>query len=127
MQVIEIFRENLLPILAGGAIIIWLAFVFLSTDKGKDIKDRFLIKIPLLGIIIHRTILSRFARTLGILVESGIPFFDPMRLVALASNNKVIESALDRSASDIEGGSTIAEALVRTDAFPRMLISLISS
>jgi type IV pilus assembly protein PilC len=127
MQVSDIFRENLLPILVGGAIIIGLTIVFLGTDKGKAIKDRVLIKIPLLGIVIYKTILSRFARTLGILVGSGIPFIEAMRLVALASNNKVIESALNRSASDIEGGSTIAEALEKTGLFPRMLTSLISS
>lgn len=127
IQVSDAFRDNFFFILLGVAGLGFLIYILLRTDQGRLLKDRLIIKIPIFGLIIHKTILSRFSRTLGILVGSGIPLLDAMRLVAVTSNNSVIERALDRSAIDIGGGSTIADALERTGEFPRMLISMIAS
>jgi type IV pilus assembly protein PilC len=127
IQVSNAFRDNFFFIISGLAVIVLLIYILLRTEQGKLLRDRIVIKIPIFGIIIQKAILSRFSRTLGILVGSGIPFLDAMRLVAITSNNKVIERAIDRSTIDIEGGSTIADALEKTGEFPRMLISMIGS
>ena len=106
------------------AISMWLFFL---TDRGRLIRDRFLLKVPIFGSIINQNILSKFGKTFGILVGSGVSILDTMNLVKKVVENRVYELAIEKSAKHIENGSSISDALKLADLFPGVLIQLMNT
>jgi len=106
------------------AISMWLFFL---TDRGRLIRDTFLLKVPIFGSIINQNILSKFGKTFGILVGSGVSILDTMNLVKKVVENRVYELAIEKSAKHIENGSSISDALKLADIFPGVLIQLMNT
>ena len=102
----------------------WLFFL---TDRGRLIRDSFLLKVPIFGSIINQNILSKFGKTFGILVGSGVSILDTMNLVKKVVENRVYELAIEKSAKHIENGSSISDALKLADIFPGVLIQLMNT
>ena len=103
---------------------IWL---FVLTDRGRLIWDSILLKLPIFGSLIEQSILSKFAKTFGILVSAGVPVLDTMHLVKKVVENRVYELELESAAIDIENGSNISTALKAREVFPPIMIQLIST
>ena len=102
----------------------WLFFL---TDRGRLIRDRFLLNVPIFGAIINQNVLSKFGKTFGILVGSGVSILDTMHLVKKVVDNRVYELAIEKSAKHIENGSSISDSLKLTDIFPGVLIQLMNT
>lgn len=101
--------------------------LFRRTDKGKKITDSILLKFPLLGVILLKSSLSRFARTLGTLLGSGVPILNSMEISAKASGNKVIEDVVIQMKDDITAGKSLTEVLKsRPTLFPPIFIQMVS-
>lgn len=103
---------------------IWLAFL---TDRGRLIRDKMLLKLPIFGSIFNQSVLSKFGKTFGILVGSGISVIDTMNLVKKVVDNRVYELAIEKAAKQIENGSSISDALKLTEIFPGVLIQLMNT
>tara|TARA_B100001029_G_C15062041_1_gene459373 strand:+ start:3958 stop:5196 length:1239 start_codon:yes stop_codon:yes gene_type:complete len=103
---------------------IWL---FILTDRGRLIWDKILLKLPIFGQLIEQNILSKFAKTFGILVSAGVPILDTMHLVKKVVENRVYELELEKAANDIENGANISNALKDREVFPPIMIQLIST
>lgn len=100
---------------------------FRRTHVGKKITDMILLRIPLLGVILLKTSLSRIARTLGTLLGSGVPILNSMEISARASGNKTIEDAVIKMREDIIGGKSLTEALKSKPAlFPPVFIQMVN-
>ena len=102
----------------------WLFFL---TDRGRLIRDKFLLKVPIFGSIINQNVLSKFGKTFGILVGSGVSILETMNLVKKVVDNRVYELAIEKSAKHIENGSSISDALKLTNIFPGVLIQLMNT
>ena len=102
----------------------WLFFL---TDRGRLIRDKFLLKVPIFGSIINQNVLSKFGKTFGILVGSGVSILDTMNLVKKVVDNRVYELAIEKSSKHIENGSSISDALKLADIFPGVLIQLMNT
>ena len=102
----------------------WLFFL---TDRGRLIRDKFLLKVHIFGSIINQNVLSKFGKTFGILVGSGVSILDTMNLVKKVVDNRVYELAIEKSAKHIENGSSISDALKLTGIFPGVLIQLMNT
>ncbi len=101
--------------------------LFRKTSRGKKITDNILLKVPLLGSIILKSSLSRFARTLGTLLGSGVPILNSMEISAKASGNKVIEDVVIEMIRDITAGKSLTEVLkLRPDLFHPVFIQMVS-
>ncbi|HXQ29969.1 MAG TPA: type II secretion system F family protein [Gemmatimonadales bacterium] len=113
--------------MGGGAI---LAVVGLNryykTPPGKLQIDTFLIKFPVLGDLIRKSAVSRFTRTLGTLISSGVSILDGLEITARTAGNQVIHNAVMESRASIAGGDTIAAPLQKSKVFPPMVISMIA-
>lgn len=97
------------------------------TDSGKKVTDAILLKIPLLGVILLKSSLSRFARTLGTLLGSGVPILNSMEISAKASGNKVIEDVVLEMRDDITAGKSLTEVLKsRPELFPPIFIQMVN-
>ena len=97
-----------------------------STSNGKLQIDRLMLKIPVLGDVIRKAAVSRFTRTLGTLVSSGVSILDGLEITAKTAGNRVVHDAIMESRASIAGGDTIAQPLKKSGVFPPMVISMIS-
>jgi type IV pilus assembly protein PilC len=96
------------------------------SPQGKFVTDRFLLRVPILGQVLRKAAIARFSRTLGTLVQSGVPILEGLEITARTAGNKVIENAVMESRASIAGGETIAEPLKKSDVFPPMVVQMIN-
>ena len=101
-------------ILAGGI----AATFFLQTAKGKSFRDRFLLKLPLIGDLFKKSAISRFAMTLATLLKSGLPVVESLRIVSRAAGNTVLARELEAASDSIINGSDISVSLKDSKIFP---------
>lgn len=87
--------------------------------------DRTMLRLPIIGILLRKVAIARFARTLSTLVKSGVPILNSLEIVAKTSGNKVIEMAVDQVRINIREGESIAEPLSRSGVFPPMVTRMV--
>ena len=108
---------------AGG---VFLLRRYYATPNGKLTIDRLMLNAPVLGDVLRKSAVSRFTRTLGTLISSGVSILDGLEITAKTSGNRVIQDAIMESRASIAGGETIAAPLKKSQVFPPMVISMIS-
>jgi len=99
---------------------------YYATPDGKLVIDRLMLQAPVLGDVLRKTAVSRFTRTLGTLIGSGVSILDGLEITAKTAGNRVIQDAIMESRASIAGGETIAAPLKKSQVFPPMVISMIS-
>ena len=99
---------------------------YYGTSGGRRQIDRLLLGAPVLGDIIRKSAVSRFTRTLGTLISSGVSILDGLEITAKTAGNMVIHDAVMESRQSIAGGETIAAPLEKSKVFPPMVISMIA-
>src|SRR5262252_969306 len=99
---------------------------YYRTPGGKLNIDKLMLKMPVLGDVLRKSAVSRFTRTLGTLISSGVSILDGLEITAKTSGNRVIQDAIMESRSSIAGGDTIAAPLKKSAVFPPMVISMIA-
>ena len=113
-------------IIAAVAGAVFLIRQYYATPDGHKNIDRMMINSPVLGDVIRKSAVSRFTRTLGTLISSGVSILDGLEITAKTSGNRVIHDAVMESRASIAGGETIAAPLERSKVFPPMVISMIA-
>jgi type IV pilus assembly protein PilC len=83
--------------------------------------------MPIFGPIIRKAVMSRFARTLGILMRSGLPILDSLELARGAAGNAVVARAVDQVKTKVGGGQGITTSFRATGKFPEMVLQLMST
>ena len=111
-------------LVVGAAV--FLVRRYYATPSGKLAIDRMLLRAPVLGDVLRKSAVSRFTRTLGTLISSGVSILDGLEITAKTSGNRVIQDAIMESRASIAGGETIAAPLKKSAVFPPMVISMIS-
>jgi type IV pilus assembly protein PilC len=99
---------------------------YYKTVPGKLQIDTFMLNVPVLGDVIRKSAVSRFTRTLGTLISSGVSILDGLEITARTAGNQVIHNAVMESRASIAGGETIAAPLQKSKVFPPMVISMIA-
>jgi len=99
---------------------------YYKTTRGKLQIDRAMLAFPILGDVLRKSAVSRFTRTLGTLVSSGVSILDGLEITARTAGNMVIHNAVMESRASIAGGETIAQPLAKSKVFPPMVISMIA-
>jgi type IV pilus assembly protein PilC len=99
---------------------------YYATTGGKLTIDRLMLKMPVLGDVLRKSAVSRFTRTLGTLISSGVSILDGLEITAKTAGNRVIQDAIMQSRASIAGGDTIAAPLQKSAVFPPMVISMIA-
>ena len=99
---------------------------YYRTSDGQLKIDTLLLKIPVLGDLLRKSAVSRFTRTLGTLISSGVSILDGLEITAKTAGNRVIHDAIMESRASIAGGDTISAPLQKSAVFPPMVISMIA-
>ena len=96
------------------------------TDRGEYNIDAFLLKVPVLGDLLRKSAVSRFTRTLGTLITSGVSILQGLEVTARTSGNRVVHDAVMGSRLSIASGETITKPLKDANVFPPMVIQMIN-
>lgn len=99
---------------------------YYASNDGKLVIDRLMLKAPVLGDVLRKSSVSRFTRTLGTLIGSGVSILEGLEITAKTAGNRVISDAIMESRASIAGGETIAAPLQKSQVFPPMVISMIA-
>ena len=99
---------------------------YYQTQSGQLVIDRMLLRMPVLGPLLRKSAVSRFTRTLGTLISSGVSILEGLTITARTSGNRVIHDAVMESRASIAGGATIAEPLKASGVFPPMVVQMIN-
>lgn len=99
--------------------------LFTRTKLGRRLFDKFKLNFPLLGPVISKVAISRFTRTLGTLVSSGVPILQALTIVKETSGNVVIGDAVGAVHESVKEGETITAPLEAANVFPPMVVSMV--
>ncbi len=114
-------------ILTAGAVVVFVIGLnlFIRTKPGRRLFDRFKLNMPLLGPVISKVAISRFTRTLGTLVSSGVPILQALTIVKETSGNVIVGNAVAAVHESVKEGETITAPLEASNVFPPMVISMV--
>ena len=90
----------------------------------KHFVDRMLLKIPVIGQVLHNSSIARFARTLAVTFKAGVPLVEALDSVAGATGNRVYESAVHRMKNDVSVGYPVNVAMKQVNLFPHMVVQM---
>lgn len=99
---------------------------FKATDRGRFVIDKIKLKLPVVGTLFHKTAMSKFSRTLGTLLSSGVPILGALEITGETTGNAVITKALEDVRDSVKEGQTIAKPLVDSNVFPPMVTQMIA-
>lgn len=102
-----------------------LYFIVTRFRAGRKLRDRVLLKIPVLGVTIKFSIIERFTRILASMVAAGVDMPEAMRVATNSLNNLVYEDALNRARLDMLSGGGLATPIAETRLFPGMASQMI--
>src|SRR4030095_3019395 len=113
-------------VLLGAVIVTVTAYKFIGrTLGGRFVIDSFKLRMPLVGDLNRKTAISRFARTLGTLVTSGVPILQALNITRETAGNASIARAIARVHDSVKEGESIVQPLEASKAFPPMVVSMI--
>jgi len=111
--------------LAGGGVFLWARLN--RSPKGRLIKGRLMLRLPVVGSMETRLMVSRFARTLGVLLNSGMPLLSGLRVARSVVGNPVFVRAIEEVEIRVGEGASLSDPLKRTGLFPPMAVHMIHS
>ena len=126
LMISDFLRHNFLFLLAIPIGVVIGIRKWYKTEKGVAIIDGLLIRLPVIGDLLKKVAVSKFTRTLGTLIKSGVPILQALDTVAKTSGNKVVENAIMSARESIREGEKIADPLKESGIFPPMVIQMIS-
>jgi len=119
----EAYMSIIIPTFFGIVLLIWL---FLRTESGKYFKDYMLLKTPLIGQLVTKSIMSRFSSIFAILIASGVDILQSLDILKQTLNNKIIENEFDKIAEHLRAGGGISGPLKESKYFPDLLACIAS-
>ncbi len=122
----EVVKSKILYIIIGLFILGFALRKFYATEKGQDVVDDVVLKIPVFGELLRKVAVAKFTRTMGTMLASGVAILEALDIVAKTSGNRTIERAIYDVRSGIAEGRTMADPLAESGVFPAMVCQMIS-
>ena len=105
----------------------WVTARFVATPNGRRAKDRFLVRAPIFGSLVHKITLSRFCRTYATLIRSGVPILRTLEIVSASSGKVQIEEACVAIAKHVSQGGQVSEVMAANEFFPPMMKHMVKA
>tara|TARA_R110002096_G_scaffold157669_2_gene322799 strand:- start:889 stop:2160 length:1272 start_codon:yes stop_codon:yes gene_type:complete len=118
-------QDNLLIVIIGGAVLYAAWKAFAMTKGGRMIIDRWKLFIPVFGPVQLKSGISRFTRTLGTLVTSGVPILQALNITRDTAGNVVMADAIEKVHAAVREGESVVAPLEASRIFPPMVISMV--
>jgi len=126
LWMVQVVSKGWWAILAAVGAAVYYVQRFFATPAGKAWRDDRALKLPLFGTLIRMIAVSRFTRTLGTLLHSGVPTLTALDIVQSVVGNSVLAAAIQRARESVREGESIAEPLRRSGLFPPVVIQMVS-
>jgi type IV pilus assembly protein PilC len=121
----DIIQHNIVACLIGAVVFFMLFKLFLKTKFGRLAWDKFILICPPMGQVVSKVAISRFTRTLGTLVSSGVPILQALNIVKETAGNVVIANAVQKIHESVKEGETITAPMESCKVFPPMVVSMV--
>ena len=125
IQASEFMQNNGLQILAFVAALIVIFKVVGKTEKGAYFYDFMQLKMPVVGTLAQRSAVSKFTRTLGTLLSSGVPILQSLVIVRDTTGNRVLTNAIQQVHDSVKEGESMTQPLSQCSVFPPMVVSMV--
>jgi type IV pilus assembly protein PilC len=122
----EMVKSKIIYILIALFIMGFALKKFYATEKGQDVVDDLMLKIPVFGELLRKVAVAKFTRTMGTMLASGVAILEALDIVAKTSGNRTVERAIYDVRSGIAEGRTMADPLAESGVFPAMVCQMIS-
>jgi general secretion pathway protein F len=126
IKISDFLNNYILLILLFVIILVFASIRFNRTDRGKMFFDRLMLKVPVFGKLTSMVAISRFTRTLGTLLSSGIPLLDALEIGEAVMGNKVYRKTLQKVRDNVREGSSLAQPLKESGVFPPLVTRMIA-
>ncbi|WP_439449855.1 type II secretion system F family protein [Stenotrophomonas sp. ATs4] len=113
-----------LMLLAAIGTAVGLVMAYKRSPKMQHAMDRFVLKVPVIGQIMHNSAIARFSRTTAVTFKAGVPLVEALGIVAGATGNTVYEEAVLRMRDDVSVGYPVNMSMKQTNLFPHMVIQM---
>jgi type IV pilus assembly protein PilC len=122
----NVIKDHILSALGVTAVVVIVFLLIINKTKlGRLLWDKFKLKMPALGPVISKVAISRFTRTLGTLVSSGVPILQALVIVRETAGNVIIANAVSKVHESVKEGETITAPLESSGVFPPMVVSMV--
>jgi type IV pilus assembly protein PilC len=121
----DMIKDHFLYTLGGVVVFVIIFMFFVRTKFGRHAFDKFKLKVPVVGPVVTKVAISRFTRTLGTLVSSGVPILQALTIVKETAGNVIIGNAVGAIHESVKEGETITAPLEASGVFPPMVISMV--
>jgi len=125
MSVSNFIRATWWGWVAGIPLAVWGVQRWLATPNGRAMWDTWVLRVPKLGSVIERVLVTRFARSLGTLLAGGVPMIRSLEIAGQVTGNKRLEAAVQKAAQGVKQGKGVAKPLAETGAFPPLSLHLV--
>jgi general secretion pathway protein F len=123
VRFLSAFWWAILIAIAGA---VYYARRYLRTQSGKENFDARLLKMPVFGTLIRMIAVSRFTRTFGTLLQSGVPTLTALDIVKSVVGNTVLANAIQMARENVREGEPIADPLRRSGLFPPVVVQMVA-
>ena len=123
----KLLRSSAALVFAGALLVaVWLFNRYYSTDKGRRVVDRLMLKVPLFGDLIMKTATAQFCRIFSSLTRAGVPILMALEISSETAGNSIISDAILDSRALVQEGVLLSTALTRQKVLPDMALSMLS-
>src|ERR1017187_2430764 len=121
----DVIKDHFIYTVIGVAVFVVIFLLFIRTKFGRKAFDKFKLKVPVVGPVVNKVAISRFTRTLGTLVSSGVPILQALTIVKETAGNVIIGNAVAAVHESVKEGETITAPLEASGVFPPMVFSMV--
>ncbi|MEW5895473.1 MAG: type II secretion system F family protein [Candidatus Omnitrophota bacterium] len=125
IDISNFLKNNILFFIGAVILAGFLLAKWHKTEAGRMAIDTLLLKMPIFGALMRKVAISRFSRTLAILLQSGVPILESLDIVGKSCGNAVIEHVMEDVKTNVKEGEGIALPLSKSGVFPPMVIRMI--
>ena len=116
-----------LPVILVAVVLLVIGLKrLIRTEKGRAVWDAFKLRIPVFGLLVHKTALARFSHTLSVLLHSGVPVLECLDITSDTVGNEVMARAIRDVRTGVTQGESIAKPLENHPVFPPMIVQMMA-
>lgn len=121
----DFIKGNVLVVIAAPIVLYFVFKKYYKTEAGHAQVDALMLRMPVFGMLLKKVAISKFARTLGTLIKSGVPILQGLETVAGTAGNVIVERAILSCKDSVKDGGRLVEPLRKANLFPPMVVQMI--
>ena len=125
LNISNVIKTNILATMGSCAAVVVIFKLAIKTKMGCKAKDKVMLIVPVFGPVVSKVAISRFCRTLGTLISSGVPILQSLNIVRETAGNVIIEAAVQSIHDSVKEGETIVAPMEACSVFPPIVVSMV--